>query len=361
MLSYWLFFFVISFFAILSKRRVPLTLDGRYNSSLSILWWIMILFLTFFIGLRHYVGGDWTNYIRHLQRLNPNDVLGSLNILQDPGYNLLNYASLELGWGIYGVNIFCGFIFSLGLAFFCRHLPRPFLALAVAFPYMVIVVAMGYTRQGVALGIAMIGLVFLSREKRFRFVILILIAATIHKAAFLLMPIAALASTKNRKVVFFSFAVIIAYVYFVFLSAAYEKLIFNYIEAQYRSQGAFIRLTMNAIPSAIFLIWNHRFNLPDSDRVLWKIFAYISLLLMAMLFLTDASTALDRIGLYMIPIQLVVFAYLPEAFGSRGGSINQWIVLIIIGYYFSVMFVWLNFSSHAALWLPYKNILFNAV
>ena len=360
MLSYWLFFFVISFFAILSKRRVPVTSDGRYTSSLTILWWIMIFFLMFFIGLRHEVGGDWTNYIRHLQRLDPNNILDSLDVFADPGYDVLNYTSLALGWGIYGVNIFCGFIFSLGLAFFCRHLPRPFLALAVAFPYMVIVVAMGYTRQGVALGIAMMGLVYLSREKRFRFVILILIAATIHKAAFLLMPIAALASTKNRKVVFFSFTVIIAYVYFIFLSDAYEQLIINYIEAQYRSQGAFIRLTMNAIPSAIFLIWNHRFNLPDSDRLLWKIFAYISLLLMVMLFLTDASTALDRIGLYMIPIQLVVFAYLPEAFGSRG-SINQWIVLVIIGYYFSVMFVWLNFSSHAALWLPYKNILFDAV
>ena len=254
MLSYWLFFFVISFFAILSKRRVPLTLDGRYNSSLSILWWIVILFLAFFIGLRHEVGGDWTNYIRHLQRLDPNNMLGALNVFADPGYDILNYASLGLGWGIYGVNIFCGFIFSLGLAFFCRHLPRPFLALAVAFPYMVIVVAMGYSRQGVALGIAMIGLVHLSREQRLRFIFFILLAATIHKAAFLLMPIAALATTKNRKVVFFSFAVIIAYVYFVFLSDAYEQLIFNYIEAQYRSQGAFIRLTMNAIPSVIFLI-----------------------------------------------------------------------------------------------------------
>ena len=165
---------------------------------------------------------------------------------------------------------------------------------------MVIVVAMGYSRQGVALGIAMIGLVHLSREQRLRFIFFILLAATIHKAAFLLMPIAALATTKNRKVVFFSFAVIIAYVYFVFLSDAYEKLIFNYIEAQYRSQGAFIRLTMNAIPSVIFLIWNHRFNLPDSDRLLWKIFAYISLLLMLMLFLTDSSTSTFFSAIYLV-------------------------------------------------------------
>ena len=117
---------------------------------------------------------------------------------------------------------------------------------------------------------------------------------------------------------------------------------------------------MNAVPSALFLIWNHRFNLPDSDRALWKIFAYISLLLLALLFLTNASTALDRIGLYMLPIQLVVFAYLPEIFGDRG-SINQWIVLGIIGYYSLVLFIWLTFSTHSALWLPYQNLLLSAV
>jgi hypothetical protein len=306
------------------------------------------------------VGGDWTNYIRQLQRLSVYDISESFTMLGDPGYNLLSYASLALGWGVYGVNIFCGFIFSIGLATFCRSLPRPLLALAVAFPYMVIVVAMGYSRQGVALGISMLALVYLVREKKLKFTLLILLAATIHKSSFLLLPIAALASTKNRLLIFLAFGIIIGFVYYIFLSSAYEKLITNYIESQYSSQGAFIRLLMNAVPSALFLIWNHRFNLPDSDRALWKIFAYISLLLLALLFLTNASTALDRIGLYMLPIQLVVFAYLPEIFGDRG-SINQWIVLGIIGYYSLVLFIWLTFSTHSALWLPYQNLLLSAV
>ena len=109
MLSYWLLFSVISFFAILSKKRVPLQLNGHHDSSLTIVWWIVVLFLTILIGFRHEVGGDWTNYIRQLQRLSVYDISESFTMLGDPGYNLLSYASLALGWGVYGVNIFCGF------------------------------------------------------------------------------------------------------------------------------------------------------------------------------------------------------------------------------------------------------------
>ncbi len=39
-----------------------------------------------------------------------------------------------------------------GLVQFCRKQPLPWLALAVAAPFIIIVVGMGYTRQSVALG-----------------------------------------------------------------------------------------------------------------------------------------------------------------------------------------------------------------
>ena len=44
---------------------------------------------------------------------------------QDPGYQLINYFSASIGFGIYGVNVICAFIFSIGLTLFCRNLPRP--------------------------------------------------------------------------------------------------------------------------------------------------------------------------------------------------------------------------------------------
>lgn len=76
-----------------------------------------------------------------------------------------------------------------------------------------------------------------------------------------------------------------------------------------------------------------------------------------LLFVSNASTAMDRIGLYMLPIQLVVFSYLPEIF-SKSRALSQWIVFGVISYYGLVLFVWLNFATHANLWLPYQSLLF---
>tara|TARA_B110000238_G_C16141935_1_gene446784 strand:- start:2444 stop:3418 length:975 start_codon:yes stop_codon:yes gene_type:complete len=321
--------------------------------SLNSVWWLFIFALTLLIGLRHDVGGDWSNYLRMLDRVQ----YDSLRLMADPGYTAMNQLSLRLGWGIYGVNLICGFIFSLGLAIFCRNLPRPLLALAVAVPYLIIVVAMGYSRQGAALGLAMIGLVALTRQYKLRFFILIILATTIHKSAFLLLPIAALASTKNRFFIFISVGALSGFMYFIFLSSVYETLITNYIDAQIVSQGALVRLLMNAIPASILLLWSHRFKFNAVEEPLWKIFSYLSILLLGLLFVSNASTAMDRIGLYMLPIQLVVFSYLPEIF-SKSRALSQWIVFGVISYYGLVLFVWLNFATHANLWLPYQSLLF---
>ncbi len=61
-------------------------------------------------------------------------------------------------------------------------------------PYLINIVAMGYTRQSVALGFAMIGLAALGEQRVRRFVLWVLVGALFHKSAVLLLPIAALAA-----------------------------------------------------------------------------------------------------------------------------------------------------------------------
>ena len=94
--------------------------------------------------------------------------------------------------------LIAGAICAIGLVVFCLNLPRPWLALAVAVPYLVIVVCMGYTRQGVALGLAMLGLVALGKKGIGWFVFWVMLAAMFHKTAVLLLPLAALAAAHNR-------------------------------------------------------------------------------------------------------------------------------------------------------------------
>ncbi len=101
------------------------------------------------------------------------------------------------------------------------------------------------------------------------------------------------------------------------------------------------------------MIWRHRFAMGASEFKLWRLFSLISIALFVGFFATSATTALDRIALYMIPLQLVVFSHLPDAFG-RHGERNQHIVLMILAYYAAVLFVWLNFALHAKSWIPYQ-------
>jgi hypothetical protein len=231
------------------------------------------------------------------------------------------------------------------------------LALAVSIPYLVVVVSMGYSRQALALGIAMIALVALGKGKQIFFVSLILIAASIHKSSVLLLPIMALASSKQRIWTFIWLGVIAFAAYFIFLADAVSTLVKHYVEESYQSEGTFIRLVMCIIPASILLIWPHRFKFPKNELSIWRWFAIISIGLFFLLFVTDASTAIDRMALYILPLQLVVFSYLPEIFGEKG-EIKQLIILLIILYYTAVLFVWLNFATHSYYWVPYKNILF---
>jgi hypothetical protein len=258
-----------------------------------------------------------------------------------------------MDWGVFGVNLIGGTIFSMGLAVFCRSLPRPWLALAVAIPYMVIVVSMGYTRQAIALGLAMLGLVALQRKSTLWFVIWVVLGATFHKTAVLLLPIAALATTKNRYWTVAWVGVVTLGAFELLLEESVDALYTGYIEAEYQSEGTLVRLLMNALPAALILLWRGRFQFAEAEAALWQWFAIISLALLASLLVSPSSTAVDRVGLYMLPLQLVVFAHFPDVFGRRGRH-NNGLVAALLVYYAMVQFVWLNYASHAYAWVPYR-------
>jgi hypothetical protein len=62
----------------------------------------------------------------------------------------------------------------------------------------------------------------------------------------------------------------------------------------------------------------------------------------------------DRVALYFLPLQLMVFSFLPEALGKKSGRGNQDWVLAALVYYGVVELVWLNFATNAFAWTPYR-------
>ncbi len=346
MIPYWFLFGLCALFGFIEQgpnadRRpapIPLAAVGT----------LLILM----IGLRYEVGGDWRVYDEMLFRT-AYMTLGHALSQGDPGYHLVNWLASRLGLGIWGVNLFCGVAFTAGLIAFSRTLPLPWLAILVAVPYLIIVVAMGYSRQGVAIGFGMLGLAALQRGSVARFVVWVAVAAAFHKTAVVLLPFALLMSPRNRLVTVVALALMGAALYFVFLDGALDQLVSVYLEQEYDSQGALIRVLMNVVPATIFLVMQRRFMLPPPLLRLWRNFAIAALACLPALFLLNSTTVVDRIALYLIPLQLFVLGSLPKAW-SREGQSHRPIQFAITLYSAAILFVWLNYATHAVYWLPYQ-------
>jgi hypothetical protein len=353
MWPYWLLFFIPALQAITKlKQNVP-TLSGTPWTNQ---WRAVFVFITLMIGMRHKVGGDWGIYLVNMNARASATFLEvlSLGTHGDPADTLLNWFAANSGLGIYFVNSVSALLFTFGLIVFCRDQPRPWLALTVAVPYLITVVAMGYTRQGVAIGVAMLGLVSLRKQSTVKFLILVALAASFHKSAVILVPLAVLANSRYlwKKIVLVG---VVGGLLFVLLLMEYvDQLVNGYIYAEYESSGAAIRIAMNALPATLFLLIRRRFHLPPEEQTFWTWMALGALAFIALLYVSPSSTAVDRVALYWIPLQLFVWSRVPDAMGGSGGKNTGW-VYAVVAYSAAVHFVWLFFATHAGGWLPYQS------
>jgi hypothetical protein len=352
MWPYWLLFLIPAYFSIMRLKPIIPFAQKAHKGRWPIEWWGIFVLLVLMIGFRHEVGGDWQTYIENL------DVIAdSTSGLEfngaDPGFAIFYWLAIKTGLGIYLVNILSATIFTWGLTVFCRAQPRPWLALAVAVPYLITVVAMGYTRQGVAIGVAMVGMVELGRSSTLRFVFWMALAAAFHKSAVILIPLALLVRTDRSSFTFILVIVAGIGLYVLTLRDSVDFLILGYIEQNYESSGAAIRIAMNAVPATLFLIFRKRFQLNTTQNALWSWMAWSALLLVVLLKISPSSTAVDRVALYWIPLQLFVLSRLPNALGKRNGRNAAW-VCVVVAYSAAVHFVWLLYADTAFAWLPYQ-------
>ena len=309
------------------------------------------LYIAIMIGFRYHVGGDWGSY-EEIFRWSASLKLVDTLTLGDPAYTLLNWIANWLEYDVWFVNFVCGAIFSWGLIRFARRQANPWLAIVVAIPYLVIVVAMGYSRQGVAIGIIMAGLAVLDRTTIVRFAFYIFFAAAFHKSAIVVLPLVALSAVRHRLVMIGLLAMLAILLYYFFVQASFDRMVVNYVEAEYSSQGAGIRVAMNLLPAAIFLFYAKRFGFAEQQEKLWRNFSIAAFVSLLLLFYLESSTAVDRLALYLIPLQLVVLSGVPTAFGNKGRPNGQYVALVI-AYSAMIQFVWLNYAAHAGDWLPY--------
>lgn len=341
MWPYWLMF-LIPAWAVLVPRALPAE-QARWA------WFVVGSLFVAMIGFRHEIGGDWPNYLAEFW-FTSTLTLPEAAALRDPGHAVVNWLVARTGTGIYLVNVIYAVPLMAGTVVFCRRQPNPWLALLAAVPYMLIVVGMGYSRQSVALGFALLGLAALGDGRVRTFVLWVTCGALFHQTAVLLLPIAALAASRNRLL---TGALVIAatgLIYYLLLADSAERLWQVYVEQDMQSQGGEIRVAMNALPTLLLLVFRRQL-LPDPrERKLWLWMSVLALICIPLIGM--ASTAVDRVALYLLPMQLFVFGRLPRVAATT--ATRTVLVLGIIGYYAAVQYIWLNYATHAEFWVPYQ-------
>lgn len=343
MITYWLTFMIPAFVS-LSPLRGTRRLQG-------LAWLLIGTLLVFLIGLRYKVGGDWFTYLEHYHTVIGMPFLDALRT-SDPGYAAVNWLGARFDLQIYTVNLVCALIFVIGLIKFCRQQPLPWLALAVSVPYLVTVVAMGYTRQAVAIGFLFLALSELRNTNQFRYIAWVILAALFHKTAVFLLPLGVLISTRHRALKTFAIVSLFALLGGALVGEYYDALWRNYVEAGMASDGGAIRVWMNACAALALFVsathWKKRWE----DTSLWKWLALLALVSVPLV--GFASTAVDRMAIYLIPLQMVVFSRLPVLISDV--VMRTLVVIGTLLVYGAVLWVWLNHGTHAQYWLPYRNI-----
>jgi len=310
------------------------------------------------IGLRYEVGGDWIPYLGIYDQIQLMTFSQAV-LSYDPAYSAIVFVAGRLDSGIWLANLVCGLIMTFSIIRFCSRQPNPALTFLVAVPYLIIVVGMGYTRQAVAIGIILAGLADVDKQSTIKLVAYIFLAALFHKTALLVLPII-LAPVLRRSVLqsVFGFIVFVA-LFLLLLRSQTDDLINNYIDSDYASSGAVVRVAMNFVPAVVAIVLRKRMKFSSYQDDMWTAFAAVSLITLPLVLTVSFTTAIDRLALFLIPLQIAILPRVPYVFsGSR--SLNAQLTLAVCIYSASVQMVWLLFATNSEFWLPYRAFFINA-
>ena len=352
--AYWLLFLTPA-----SLAFFPIKFDKNINY---ILWAIVGLLCILIVGLRFQVGGDWDNYLFKLDQARLID-FGIAEITQSSfgnaiGYMIINWLALQLGGGIYFVNTFCATAFIVGLVLFCRKQPFPWVALAVAIPYMTCAVAMGYTRQSAAIGFFLMGLSILRPGNELKYFVLILLGSLFHLSVIITLPLIILA---REKIHWLAYPLTGLFLYAVFnmLTQITTRggasmvegmtIIWEYTRTR-QSAGGALRTYLNAIPVFVALFYWNRIKMISTD---YKIIKWMAIAcLVAIPALSIGPTLIDRLGLYLMPVQVALWPRLIAV--QRTTLLRSTWASMIIAFYGLVLYVFFHYAVHSHLWIPYR-------
>jgi hypothetical protein len=283
-----------------------------------------------------------------------NNGLGRALTQPDPGFRALISLLRDEHAPFFVLNLVCACVFSLGLARFATALPNPWLAVLVAVPYLVIVIAMSALRQATAIGFIFLALRGMGTKALWKSILWVLIAGLFHASAIIVAVLIALSYSRSR----FQSALILivsAFPAYYVLASTFDTYLWRYGQHTIDSGGVVFRVAMNAVPALVLLAGgSSRFSPPD-EEAFWRNLSILSLALAPALLLVTSTTSIDRLSLYAVPLQMLVLSGIPRQFSTTPET-RIFPVMGIIAYCAMTLLVFFLLGTHARYYLPYRMV-----
>ncbi|PQQ32353.1 hypothetical protein C6H64_03370 [Photorhabdus luminescens] len=316
---------------------------------------IFSLFLTFFIGLRQEIGVDWFNYLNMYKKIVQLPFREAL-FVSDPLYSILNYTSEAFGLGgVYFVNFICASIFCLSVYFFSKNFKSIWLPALILYPYTILAVSMGYTRQSVAIAFSLFAFnSLLKNNQKIHFLFFILLSILFHKSAIMLLILLPfIYLKKSNSTLFFLFYVIILSI-FITISFYLISPQNIYLSGELSSSGSTIRTLIHMFPCALYFIYRKPFK--NKIKISIRILDMMAILIISSLIIgIFFSTLVDRFGLYFIIFDVLVLSVFSDLLKPNQ---RLFFVLTLAILNSIILYTWLFYSPWAqCCWVPYNNLI----
>lgn len=347
MIIYWIFWFIICIgtYTTISKKNVFHEIS----------YYGIIIFLFLFIGFRYKVGGDWNNYLVMYDIFYNIDYKNAF-FISDIGYSIINYISQYLKFkDTIFVNAICALVLSYYLYLSCNKLEEYWLFLLIYYPYHILVVSLGYTRQSVAVAIITYAFTFLIERKYFYFILNIMIAALFHKTAIIFILFIPLFFINKKSFLYlYEIISILSISILLYISYLYGDNMYTNSESEISSSGVFMRVSMHLIPILCYFIYfkNKKYT---HDSLILNYF--LALIILCCILAIPFSTLADRFNLYLVFFDIFILIRIFSNFKSKKRLL---LITILVSYFTIYIYTWMFYGTWAEkAWIPYQNYLTN--
>tara|TARA_B100001540_G_scaffold314888_1_gene340784 strand:+ start:269 stop:1309 length:1041 start_codon:yes stop_codon:yes gene_type:complete len=343
MIIYVVFFLILALLSIVNYKIEKSLKDY--------LLFTLFIILLIFIGFRDEVGGDWDTYKGDFSSYIQYFDITTLSYKRDFGYELVSYVLYHLGFSIYSLNLFCAFIFVYALFALGKEYNNYLIILLIAFPFFIIIGAMGYIKQSTAFGFIILSFISLKKDFYLRFLIYSFLAIIFHKSSF---PIAIILIISKFRFDFKSLFIlfIISLFSYLILSVDKSRILSYFITDSYKSEGVYYRLFINLVAGAIFIFFHKKLHFNSFEKKFISI--NILLTILGLYYASNYSTIVDRFLIYSSLIQLLIY----PKFINLNNNFSMKIFLGSSIFYLLILIGWFTFSNFSLKWIPYNNLLF---